>query len=92
MEKLSKKESELLAAARHEAAARNPGTPAAGTGAAPEQKPKPSQSERLAQLMAEERAESQRRKQKMRRYGIIIPAATLALFALWVLRAPSRKR
>ena len=101
MEKLSGKEAELLAAARREVAARNPGNPAAGTGdvprrpaptAVPEGKPKPSSAEQLAQLMAEERAESQRRKQKMRRYGIIIPAAAVALFALWVLRAPSRKR
>ena len=101
MEKLSRKEAELLAAARREVAARNPGTPATRTGAvprrpapaaAPEGKPKPSPAERLAQLMAEERAESQRRKQKMRRYGIIIPAATIALFALWALRTPSRKR
>jgi len=42
--------------------------------------------------MADERAETERRKRKMRRYGIVIPAAIVAIFALWVLRASSRRR
>jgi hypothetical protein len=42
--------------------------------------------------MAEEHAETERRKKKMRRYGIVIPAAIVAIFALWVLRASSRRR
>jgi uncharacterized membrane protein len=41
--------------------------------------------------MAEEHAETERRKKKMRRYGIIIPAAIIGIFALWVLRASSRR-
>jgi hypothetical protein len=48
--------------------------------------------ERLARLMAEERAESERRKRKMRRYGIVIPAAIVALFTLWLLRASRPRR
>jgi hypothetical protein len=42
--------------------------------------------------MAEEHAETERRKKKMRRYGIIIPAAIIGIFALWVLSAGSRRR
>ncbi len=100
-EKLSAREAALVAAARREAEARKEG--AATTGApqaapaatgqpeAPDG-PKPSPAERLAQLMAEERAETERRKKKMRRYGIVIPAAILAVFALWVARVLTRRR
>ena len=100
-EKLSAREAALIAQARREAEARKGSAPAAETlysapAAAPppatQEKPKASPAERLAQLMAEERAETERRKKKMRRYGIIIPAAIVAIFALWVLRAPSRRR
>jgi hypothetical protein len=55
------------------------------------EKPRPSAAERMAQLMAEERAATELRKKKMRRYGIIIPSAILALAALWVLRASRRR-
>src|SRR6266849_5376980 len=93
-EKLSAREAALIAEARREAEARKEG--AAATGApqaapaatrpeAPDE-PKPSPAERLAQLMAEEHAETERRNKKMRRYGIAIPAAILAVFALWVAR------
>jgi DNA replication initiation complex subunit (GINS family) len=41
--------------------------------------------------MAEERAETVRRKKKMRRYGLIISAAILAAFALWLMRVFSRR-
>jgi hypothetical protein len=97
MAKLSDKEEALLAEARREAAARKAtpaGVPApapAGTPAAPPAKAAPTPAERLAQLMAEERAETELRKKKMRRYGIGIPAAILAIFALWVLRASRRR-
>ena len=57
-----------------------------------QEKPKANPAERLAQLMADEHAETERRKKKMRRYGIVIPAAIVAIFALWVLRASSRRR
>src|SRR3989442_16030798 len=60
--------------------------------AAAEGRPKASPAERLAQLMAEERAETGRRKAKMRRYGLIGSAAILAAFALWLMRVFSRRR
>src|SRR3989442_7891615 len=60
--------------------------------AAAEDRPKASPAERLAQLMAEERAETARRKTKMRRYGMIISAGILAAFALWLMRVFSRRR
>jgi len=100
-EKLSAREAALIAQARREAEARTGSAPAAATphAAAPaapqpakQERPKPSPAERLAQLMAEEHAETERRKRKMRRYGIIIPAAIIGIFALWALRAPSRRR
>jgi hypothetical protein len=100
-EKLSAREEALIALARREAEARKGSAPSAATphAAAPaalppsvQEKPKPSPAERLAQLMAEERAETERRKKKMRRYGIIVPAAIVGIFALWVLRAGSRRR
>lgn len=90
-EKLSPREEALLAEARREAAARRDGPPAApdprGPRPAPQAKAAPTQAERLAQLMADERAETQERKKKMRRYGLGISGAILALFVLWLLRA-----
>ncbi len=56
------------------------------------EKEKPDLVERMAQLMAEERAETARRKKKMRRYGLIGSVAILAAFALWLLRVFSRRR
>jgi len=97
MAKLSDKEEALLAEARREAAARKAApagarAPApAGAPGAPQAKAAPTPAERLAQLMAEERAETELRKKKMRRYGIGISAAILAIFALWVLRASRRR-
>jgi len=100
-DKLSAREAALVALARREAEARKGPAPAAATphAAAPaapqlaaQEKPKPSPAERLARLMAEEHAETERRKKKMRRYGIVIPAAIVGIFALWVLRAGSRRR
>ena len=97
-DKLSPREQALLAAARRDVAARGSPAPAASipqapaTGrVAPPAKPAPTAAERLAQLMAEERAESQEKKKKMRRYGLTISAGILALFALWVLRASRRR-
>ena len=102
MEKLSDKEAALLAAARRDAEARRAGSSAPAVQAvraapasprpAEQEKAKLSPAERLALLMAEERAETERRKKKMRRYGIMVPAATVAIFALWVLRSSSRRR
>jgi DNA replication initiation complex subunit (GINS family) len=96
-EKLSAREAALVAAARREAEARKGGGPATPHAAAPEApraqaQHKPSPVERMAQLMAEERAETARRKKKMRRYGLIISAAILAAFALWLMRVFSRRR
>ena len=100
-EKLSAREAALIASARREAEARKGSapeavTPHAAAPAAPQpaaqEKPKASPAERLARLMAEEHAETERRKKKMRRYGIIVPAVIVGIFALWVLRASSRRR
>jgi len=85
--KLSPKEQALLAEARREAAARKEGLPAAASSSGAKVKPPLTPAERLAQLMEEERAETQERKKKMRRYGIGISGAILALFVLWLLRA-----
>jgi hypothetical protein len=96
-EKLSERERALLDEARREAAVRKaapaaaPVSPSAGAQPAPQPKPAPSAAERLAQLMEAERAETLSRKRKMRRYGLGISAAILALFALWVLRASRRR-
>jgi hypothetical protein len=97
--KPSAREAALIAQARREAEARKAGTPAAARPAAPQapqpplkEKRRETPEERLARLMAEEHAETERRKKKMRRYGIFIPATIIALFALWVLRAPRRGR
>jgi len=46
----------------------------------------------MAELMAEERAETARRKKRMRRYGLIGSAVILAAFALWLMRVFSRRR
>jgi hypothetical protein len=95
--KLSDKEAALIAAARREAEARKagpaaaPASPSAGARPAPQPKAEPTPAERLAQLMADERAETLQRKRKMRRYGLGISAAILALFALWALRASRRR-
>ena len=84
--KLSSKEEALLAEARREAAARKD-----APGAAPAPKAGPTPAERLAQLMAEERARTLERKRKMRRYGLTISGAIGALFVLWLLRAVRRR-
>jgi hypothetical protein len=92
-EPLSAREQALLAEARREAAARKvaptaaPASPTEGARPAPQPKPAPTPAERLAQLMADERAETVQRKKKMRRYGLAISGAILALFALWLARA-----
>jgi len=97
-EELSAREAALVAAARREAEARKDGAaapqaaPAATRQPEAPDGPKPSPAERLAQLMAEERAETERRKKKMRRYGLIGSAAILAAFALWLLHVFSRRR
>jgi len=95
---LSAREAALIAEARREAEALKGGASAAPHAApaaqqpAAQEKPKPGPAERLAQLMAGERAETARRKKRMRRYGLIISAAILAAFALWLMRAFSRRR
>ena len=99
-EKLSAREAALIAQARREAETLKSGNPPPGGAeraatpapAAAEERPKASPAERLAQLMAEERAETARRKTKMRRYGMIISAVILAAFALWLMRVFSRRR
>ena len=93
----SAREAALIAQARREAQALKGAPTTALLAAAPEQKQvrmpeKPDLVERMAQLMAEERAETARRKKKMRRYGLIGSAAILAAFALWLLRVFSRRR
>ena len=89
--KLSPKEEALLAEARREAQARNAPRVAPQTPDAAPSPAKATPAERLALLMETERTESLERKRKMRRYGIGISAAILALFALWVLRASRRR-
>ena len=96
-EKLSASEAALIAQARREAEALKGAPAAAPPAAATEQKharapEKPDLVERMAQLMAEERAETTRRKKKMRRYGLLGSAAILAAFALWLMRVFSRRR
>ena len=92
-DKLSARERALLDEARREAARKAaPAAPSASPSpaqAAP--RPASSPAERLALLMAEERAETLSRKRKMRRYGLGISAAILALFALWAVRASRRR-
>jgi len=94
-EKLSSREAAIIAQARREAEALKSAT--ARPAAEPEQEQtrtpaKPDLVERMAQLMAEERAETARRKKRMRRYGLIGSAAILAAFALWLVRVLSRRR
>ncbi len=99
-EKLSAREEALIAQARRDAEALRSGNAPPGrterasapAPAAAEERPKASLHERLAQLMAEERAETARRKKRMRRYGLIGSAAILAAFALWLMRVFSRRR
>ena len=96
-EKLSAREAALVAQARREAEALKRAPATAPPGAAPEERQartpeKHDLVERMAQLMAEERAETARRKKKMRRYGLIGSAAILAAFALWLMRVFSRRR
>ena len=90
-EKLSAREQALLAEARREAAAHKDARPIAkdpqATRTATQAKAAPTQAERLAQLMADERAETQQRKIRMRRYGMAISGTIIALFVLWLLRA-----
>jgi hypothetical protein len=95
MEKLSAKETALLAAARRELQTPKNAAPAASATVAralPAEKPRPSPAERIAQLMAAERAGTERRRKKLRRYGIILPAAVLVTAILWVVRAIIRRR
>ena len=93
--KLTDKEKALLAEARREAAVRRTRIPPLRRREKREarrrRRPAPTPADRLAQLMEDERAESERKKKKMRRYGIGISGAILALFALWVLRASRRR-
>ena len=86
-DKLSPKEEALLAEARRAAATR-----AEGPAAPSQPRPAPTAAERLAKLMDEERAETQKRKEKMRRYGLMISGGILAVFALWLLSAFRRRR
>lgn len=95
--KFSSREAAIIAQARREAEALKKAPAAAPPAAAPEQKQtrtpgNPDLVERMAHLMAEERAETARRKKRMRRYGLIGSAAILAAFALWLARVLSRRR
>jgi hypothetical protein len=93
-EKLSPREEALLAEARRVAQARKEAprvAPQAPDAAPPAAPAKATPAERLALLMETERAETLERKRKMRRYGIGIPVAILAIFALWVFRASRRR-
>jgi hypothetical protein len=95
-DKLTPKEEALLAEARREAAARKqaptpaPAAPRPQPQAAP--RPEPTAAERLAQLMEDERAETQKRKEKMRRRGLMISGGIAAVFALWLLSALRKRR
>jgi hypothetical protein len=82
-DKLSPKEQALLAAARRGAGAGLPAQPEA---------PPQSAAERLERLIAEEREQTQERKRKMRRNGLMISGAILGLFALWLLSSLRRRR
>ncbi|HEY6721061.1 MAG TPA: hypothetical protein VI363_05425 [Burkholderiales bacterium] len=100
-EKLSAREAALIDEARRDVEARKGGAPAEKALQAPlpvarqpqaPDSPKPGPAERLAQLIAEERAETARKKKKMRRYGLTISISILVVFALFLLRAFSRRR
>jgi hypothetical protein len=58
---------------------------------AAQEKPAPTAAERLEKLMAAERAETELKKKKMRRYGIIIPGAILAAALLSLVRSLRRR-
>ena len=94
-DKLTPREEALLAEARREAAARREGMPPPAA-AQPEPqaaaRPAPTPAERLAQLMEDERAETQKHKEKMRRYGLMISGGIFAVFALWLLSAFRKRR
>ena len=91
---LTPREQALLAEARREAAARRQGMPPPAAQSQPQAaaKPAPTAAERLAELMEAERAETQKRKEKMRRYGLWISGSIGALFALWLLSVFRRRR
>src|SRR3979490_2896846 len=96
-EKLSAREAALVAQARREAEALKRAPPPPPPAAAPEERQARSPEkhdlvERMAQLMAEERAETARRKKRMRRYGLIGSAAILAAFVFWLMSVFSRRR
>ena len=94
-DKLSPREEALLAAGRREAAARKEAPAAPAPGQAQPQvaaRPAPTAAERLAQLMEDERAETQKRKEKMRRRGLMISGGIAAVFALWLLSALRKRR
>lgn len=94
-DKLSPREEALLAEARREAAARRQ-VPPVPAPVQPEPqmavKPAPTAAERLAQLMEAERAETQKHKEKMRRYGLMISGGIFAVFALWLVSAFRKRR
>ena len=101
-DKLSPKEEALPAEARRMAAARKE-PPAAPVPSAPQSAPAPrpasappasapTMADRLARIMEDERAETQERKKRMRRNGLLISAGILAVFALWLLSAFRRRR
>ena len=81
-DKLSPKEQALLAAARRDAGAGRPAQPEAPQSAA----------ERLERVIDEEREQTQERKRKMRRNGLMVSGAILGLFALWLLSSLRRRR
>lgn len=87
-DKLTQKEEALLAQARREAAARKE-SPAAAAQSTPAPQPTPqppsSLADRLALLMEAERAETQERKRRMRRNGLLISGGILGVFVLWLL-------
>ena len=93
-DKLTPREQALLAEARREAAARRQGMPPPAAQPQPQAaaKPAPTAAERLAELMEAERVETQKRKEKMRRYGLWISGSIGALFALWLLSVFRRRR
>ena len=94
-DKLSPREEALLAEARREAAARKEAPAAPAPGQAQPQvaaTPAPTAAERLAQLMEEEREQTQERKKKMRRRGLTISGGILAVFVLWLLIAFRKRR
>lgn len=49
------------------------------------------QAARIAALIAAERAETERQRQKVRRWGIFVPVGVLAMMVLWMLIAYLRR-